>query len=269
MALTTHENIRVESGFQSKFVRQPFKNAANGVDTVFFVNSDDNYKFVPDFGTGSTIAGISDIEVRLGLSGVYGTSILGVSAIDIDDGSVRLSVIPVSGASLVITYSSSAISSKEIESIRLQAESIVNQRLSLCYDLPLSPTPSSINSLATRLASALLLIRSFGPNSRSTSSDGYALYEKLMGDNAGVIALGTDSEVRNVGEIGLICTPNYQLVDDSGAIVQRNDDEDIIGDIEYSVSGRIDGRIYDITEEPFRKKPWQVDVDAEQPGSGL
>lgn len=269
MALTTHEKIRLESGFQSQFIRQAFRNSPDGSANTFYVDSDDNVKFVPNFNTGNTIAGISDIQVWLGLSGVYGVSQLGISAIDIDQGSVRLAVVPVTGSSLTISYASSAIASQHIEDVRKQAEAIINQRLSLCYDLPISPTPSSLTSLATRLSSALLLIRAYGMGARDTASDGYALYGLLMGDNRALINQGTDAEAAEVGEIGMICSPNYQLVDDDGTIIPRNDEDGISGQGDFASGGRVRGRLYDITEENFRFKPFQEDSDQDNPGSGI
>lgn len=268
MALTTHESIRKESGFQSQFIRQPFRNSPDGSAVTFFVDSDDNVKLVPEFSTGHTIAGISDVQVWLGLSGVYGASLLGVSAVDIDQGSIRLAVTPATGSSLTVSYSSSAITSSDIEDVRRRAEATVNQRLSLCYDLPIAPTPSSIASMATRLAAALLLIRNFGTGARDTSLDGYKLYEQMMGANQRLLNTGTDSELSDVGEIGLICSPNYQLVDDDGNVIPRNDDDSIVGNNTFIAGGRVAGRLFEITEESFRFKPFQEDVNQEQPGSG-
>lgn len=265
MALTTHEQIRVEANFQYRYNRESFQNSPDGAQTTFYVHSDAPVKLVPEFGTGGTIAGISDVQVYLGLSGIYGVSRLGVSAIDVEQGSVQLSVAPVTGSSLVINYSSSAIPSKDIEEVRLRAESIINQRLSICYSLPISPTPSSLSSLSARLAAAFLLIRGYGNNS---GIGGNELYKQLMGNNQ-TVTKGTDSEAIEVGEIGLICTSNYQLVDDSGNVIPRNDEGQINASTTFNAGGRINGVLFDITEEPFRKKPWQSDVDREQAGSGI
>lgn len=257
MALTTHEKIRVEAGFQSRDVRQEFLNSPGSGVTVFFVKSDLNYKIVPDFNTGATIAGISDVEVYVGLSGVYGSSKLWVSSVDVEQGSVGLSAVVPSGASLTISYASSAISSRDIENARLRAESIVNQRLSLCYDLPLSPIPSQVESMATRLAASLLLIRGYGTGSLDTANDGYRLYEQLMGRNELVTGGGFDASsnsVVQVGEIGLICTTNYQLVDDSGTIIPRNDDDTATTGDGYVVGGNVEGRLHVIQDEEVRFK---------------
>lgn len=269
MALTTHERIRKLSGFQSMFIRSSFRNSPDGSATAFYVDSDDNVKIVPEFGTGTTVAGISDVQVWLGLSGVYGVSQLGVSAIDIDQGSIRLVIAPPSGCSLTVSYSSSAIASKDIESARKEAEANVNQRLSLCYDLPLSPTPASVESMAARLAAALLLIRGYGTGARDTSEDGYRLYQQLMGDNQRTLGNNSNGQLAEVGEIGLICSPNYQLVDEDGNVIPRNDDDSIVGNNTFVSGGRTRGRIFDVTEEPFRFKPFQDDVNQEQPGSGI
>jgi hypothetical protein len=268
MALTTHEKIRVEAGFQSRFVRLPFLNEPTGSISTFYVTNDDNAKIVPEFSTGGTIAGVSDVMVYLGLSGVVGSSQLSVSSIDPNMGSVTLSANPPLGSSLVITYASSAISSLDIETMRLRSESIVNSRLSLCYDLPIQPLPSTISDLATRLAAAQLLIRNYGTGAADTASDGYRLYDVLMGENAGVLIRGEESEVRRVGEIGLICSANYQIVDDNGNVIPRNDGT-INGDNNFISGGLVNGRIYDISEEAFRRKDWQENVDRPQPGSGL
>ena len=269
MALTTHEKIRVEAGFQSRFIREEFRNSPNSVDSVFYVHSDDNIKFVPEFGTGNTVAGLSDIKVYLGLSGIYGVSQLTISEVDVEQGSVRLPMVLATGTSLVISYSSSAIPSRDVEDVRLQAESIVNQRLSLCYSLPLSPTPSAISSLASRLGAAFLLMRGYGAGARDTSNDGYELYKLIMGANIGLVSVGTDSESAPVGELGLICSPSYQLVDDLGNIIVRNDSDTISGAGAYVNGGRVIGRIYDVTEESWRFKDFQADVNTDQPGSGL
>lgn len=267
MALTTHEKIRKFAAFQSVFIRQAFRNEPGASVISFFVDSDDNVKFVPEFNTGATIAGVSDVAVWLGLSGVYGTSRLGVASIDIDQGSVTLAAVPPVGSSLVISYSSSAIPDWEVEQARKEGEAYVNQRLSSCYDLPLSVEVPSVTSMATRLSAALLLIRGYGTGARDTSMDGYKLYEQLMGSNQR-ISQGTGSEVTEVGEIGLICSPGAWLVDEGGNIVPRNDAGNVAGSDTFVSGGRVRGRAFDPTEEAWRFKPWQEDVNRDQPGSG-
>lgn len=263
MSYTTHEKIRVESGFQQRFVKESFLNDPDGSVKTFFVRSDDNVRFVPDFNTGNTIAGVSDVQVWIGLSGVLGVSQMAVSSIDIDAGSVTLTATPDSGSSLTISYASSPITSTDIETKRLQAEAIVNQRITQCYDLPISPTPSVLTDLSTRLASALLLIRGYGTGARDTSGDGYALYAQLMGDNN---RSNDGNDTVNVGEIGMICSQGYQLVDDNGNIIPRNDEDSEVS-TEYIDGGRVRGRLYDVTEEAFRFKPFQEDVNRDQPGT--
>jgi hypothetical protein len=66
----------------------------------------------------------------------------------------------------------------------------------------------------------------------------------------------------------MICTQNYNLVDDEGNIIDRND-AGAVGAVKYKAGGRVGGRIYDITEEQFRRKDFQNEVDKNQPGSGL
>ena len=273
MTLTTHEKIRTESGFQNRYLKEEFiTSPEDGVSgaTMFHVRSDDNIKFVPEFGLGGTIAGVSDVKVWIGLSGINEVSRAVVSAIDLDSGAVTIGgVLPsYTGCSLTITYSSSPVTSNDIESVRLQAESIINQRLSLCYDLPISPTPSVLISLANRLSAAFLLIRGYGTGSRDTATDGYALYEQLMGSGEKQQEYGEMRSAVDVGEIGMICSTDYQLVDDSGVVIGRNDEYKIGGNFTFKAGGRVAGRLFDITEENFRYKDWQDNVDRDQPGSG-
>jgi len=261
--LTTHQKIRVDSGFQSRFTHEPFTNDPDGSETRFFVNTDDYVKFVPEFATGNTVAGISDVKVFTGNSGIPGISQMVVTGIDIELGTVTLDTAPDTGVSLTVTYSSSSIPNEEVEDVRKRAEAIVNQKLSQCYELPIDPVPSSIERLATELAAALLLIRYHGTGSRDTAADGYEKYEMLMGSPA-----NNDSrEVGDSGEIGLICTPNYHLVDDDGVTIPRTDTS-TSSFSSFKVGGRVNGRIYDITEERFRRKPFQEDVNIDQAGSG-
>jgi len=265
--LTTHEKIRLESGYQHRFSRISFLNNPDGSANTFFVSSDDPIKIVPNFYTGNTSAGVSDVAVWLGLSGVNGASRLTISSIDENTGAVTLGITPVSGASLTIDYASSPLNYNDIEAVRLQAENMVNQRLSLCYDLPIAPTPSVIASLATRLASSLLLIRDYGIGARSTSKDGYMLYEQLMGKQQEQ-SVNSVVGIMEVGEIGMICRPGYQLVDDSGVIIGRNDDDNIESTTAYVSGGRVAGRLHNITDENMRFKEPQVDADTVQSGSG-
>jgi hypothetical protein len=265
MAYTTHEKIRSFAGFQQVFVKEAFVNSPDGSAKTFYVKSDDVYKFVPNFYTGSTVAGVSDVAVWVGLSGVLGSSRVNITSINSDEGSVTLSGTPDNGCSLTVTYASSPLSGDAIENVRLQAESIINQKLSNCYDLPISPTPSVLESLATRLSSAMLLIRGYGTGARDTNGDGYALYSQLMGTNS--IMGDNESSTIEVGEIGMICQPNYQLVDDTGAVIPRNDENTIDGGSDYVAGGRVVGRLYDVTEEEFRFKEYQVDADRDQKGS--
>jgi hypothetical protein len=133
--------------------------------------------------------------------------------------------------------------------------------------MPISPVPATVESLATRLASAFLLIRDYGVGSRSTSKDGYALYLQLMGrkqeQNVNAV-IG----MLEVGEIGMICSVGYQLVDDSGNIIPRNDDDSIESSVSYVDGGRVAGRLNNITDENMRFKEPQVDANANQPYSG-
>lgn len=259
MALTTHENIRKYSGFQSEFIREATLNDPDGSETTFYVATDDNFKIVPYLNTGNTLAGISDVQLWVGLSGILGSSQLTVTAVDYEQGNVTVGASVTNGVSLTITYSSSAISSDDIETARLRAENIVNGRLSLCYSLPITPLPSQIESFATRMAAALLLTRDYGMAGLDTSVDGWKLYEQMLGGN---------QDSQDVGEINKICDAGFQLVDDSGNIIPRTD-ETAVADLDYVSGGRVRGRIHDITEESFRRKPWQEDVNRSQPGSGM
>lgn len=250
------------------FDREAPLNTPNGVVTSFFVRTDDRIKIVPNFGTGATLAGVSDVALYVGLSGIFGASRMNISSVNADLGTITVSTAIPTGASVTLSYASSPLSSLQVEEMRLRAESMVNSRLSLCYSLPLSPTPSIVESYATRLSAALLLIRGYGTGSRNTSNDGYQLYSLLMGDNSGVLSQGSDTEVSNVGEIGLICSGNYQLVDDSGNVIPQNG-LGVEGEDEFVLGGRVRGRLFDITQEEFRFKPSQDEVDKNQPGSGV
>jgi hypothetical protein len=257
----------MEAGFQHRFSRISFLNSPNSSSTSFFVSTDDPIKIVPEFSTGNTIAGVSDVAVWIGLSGVAGSSRMSVSSVDYQTGAVVVSVAPVTGSSLTIDYASSPLSHLDIENVRLQAESIINQRLSLCYDLPVSPTPSVLSSMASRLGAALLLIRDYGVGARSTSKDGYMLYEQLMGKQQYPYA-ETGMGILDVGEIGMLCRPGYQLVDDDGTIITRNDEDNIESSESYVSGGRVSGRLHNITDENMRYKEPQVDADSNQAGSG-
>jgi len=265
--LTTHEKIRLESGYQHRFSRISFLNNADGTGTAFHVSTDDPVKIVPSFSTGNTVAGVSDVAVWWGLSGVNGSTRAVISSIDPEIGMITLGVTPTTGVSLTIDYASSPLNYNDIETVRLQAESIVNQRLSLCYDLPMSPVPSALDSMASRLGAALLLIKDYGVGSRSTSKDGYMLYEQLMGKQQSAYA-ETGIGVLDVGEIGMICNQNYQLVDDNGSIIPRNDEDNVTATVSYVEGGRVAGRLNNITDENMRFKEPQVDADSNQAGSG-
>lgn len=264
--LTTHEKIRLEAGFQKRYLRTSFLNSPDSSNTVFYVPSRDVARIVPDYSTGNTIAGVSDVQVWVGLSGVAGSSRMVVSSVDSDTGAVTVNSAPTTGVSLTVSFASSPLTSVDVENVRLQAESIINQRLSLCYDLPISPVPAMLTSLASRLGGALLLIRDYGTGARSTSKDGYALYDKLMG-NKQVSYSDTGIGVIEVGEIGMLCTPGYQIVDDNGNIIPRNDDANLDSNTTYTDGGRINGRLYDVTEENIRFKDFQSNVNADQPGT--
>lgn len=266
MAFTNHEKIRKYASLQKEFIRQPFLSEPNGSASVFYVDSDSNYKIVPYFDTGNTIAGISDVEVFVGLSGVQGMSQLTVTSVDPVIGSITISGAVSTGTSLVVTFASSPVSSKDIEQFRLQAESMLNQRLSLCYDLPLSATVSQLDSLSHRLAAALLMIRGYGVASRNTSQDGWRLYTQLVGDGEGLLNTGTDSEVANIGEVGLICRGGYQLIGDDGSIIPRNDDT-AVADTSYVPGGKTRGRLHRIVDEPFIYKDF--DGRKVEPGTGV
>ena len=266
MSLTTHEKIRKAAGMQNQFTRQSFINSPDGAVTDFFVGSDDNFRIVPEFATGSTVAGISDVQVYVGLSGIYGSSRMIVSSVDIEQGSIVVDTAVSSGASLVVNYSSSAISSNDVETTRLESEAIVNKRLSICYDTPLTVTSSSISSLASRFAAAMLLIRGYGTMGRDTARDGYMLYEQIMGSNSAVVA-GSDSEVLEVGELGMICTPNHQVVDDGGNIIPRTD-EGVADNAVFIAGGRVNGRLYVIEQEQFRRQDFPSADANNSGGSG-
>lgn len=271
MALTTHEDIRVEAGFQSRWLRKGFLNSPGVSTNTFYVDNREYVKFVPEFGSGGTIAGVSDVKVYLGLSGVLGTSILGISAINAEQGSVTLAVIPPVGSSVVISYASSGIPSIDVEQVRVESEATVYQRASLCYNFPLGAVAPTLGYMARRLAAATLMIRNYGQGSKGSAQDGYALYLRMIGKNQTTSAAGAASSrasVLEVGEIGMICTPNFILTDENGQQIPRTDSDEVLSSGTFAAGGRIGGRMYDITEEGFRKKDYQIDVDTDQPGSG-
>ena len=51
MAYTTHEQIRVQAGFQYRYVNVPFLVEPTAGATTFYVDSDHLVKFVPEFNT--------------------------------------------------------------------------------------------------------------------------------------------------------------------------------------------------------------------------
>lgn len=267
MAYTTQEKIRVEAGFQTRFNREKFINSPDGVTSKFYVRSDSYVKFIPEFGTGNTIAGVSDVQVFVGLSGINGLSRMSVSSIDINEGSVVLGSVPALGTSLTITYSSSGIPSLDLENVRLEAEALVNQRLSRAYAVPFGVTISHITNVTTKLAAAYLMMRNYGTGNRDTAADGYALYKTIVGDNQ----YDKDGNpIGNLGELGTMLLTKYTLVDDNGNIIPRIDTDDIVANNAFVVGGLNGGRLYDISEEPFRKKDYRDgNNNANQSGSGL
>jgi hypothetical protein len=255
---TTPEKVRVEAGFQHRFSRQAFKNSPNSSSTKFYVKSEDPIKLVPEFMNGNTTSGVSDVQVFLGLSGINGISQLVVSSVNSLEGSIVLNTAPPTGSSLVISYASSPITDIDTLTVIAEAEAMLNQRLASFYYIPIGASCSIITQLATQLAAARLMIREFGIGSKDTASDGYALYNLLMGDPKDPTS----------GEIGRITMPDYTLIDDSGNVIPRKDGANIIGAGDFITGGRVNGRIFDITEEQFRLKQSQLDVNTRQAGSG-
>jgi len=270
MMYTTPEKVRVRAGFQNPYNRVPILGTPDGAETTFYIDNEDPIKFVPAQGLSAMVAGISSIKVYVGLSGVLGSSQMVVTAIDDELGSFTLGTAPVVGASVTITYSSSSISNEDVDDILSQAQNLINNKLGQCYDIPLSPVPSVIERLTTDLAAFYLLEREYGAAAPDSNSDAQALYDRLFGDNSVVVRPGTttDTEVINNGELGMICTPKYVLYQNDGTLIGRKDD-DISGNNTFITGGRVNGRLFDITEEPFRKKDWQIDVNQNQPGSGI
>jgi len=93
------------------------------------------------------------------------------------------------------------------------------------------------------------------------------LYEQLMGKQQQDYS-DSGVGVLEVGEIGMICRPNYQLVDDNGTIVVRNDEDNIESSVTYTEGGNVRGRLHNITDENMRFKDYQIDADSNQAGSG-
>jgi hypothetical protein len=264
----TDQRVRIEAGMQQRYSRQPFRSDPDGSETDFYVESDDRHKIVPEFSTGNTMAGVSDVKVYCGLSGVAGASRMGIDEVDSETGRVTLGTAPDSGCSLIVTYSSSALSHEDIDEVRTEAEGIINNRLSKCYDLPLGSECPAVDSMSARLSTALIWIRGYGTGGRERQRDGEMLYSQLMGSGARIQGKGKFGTQRvEVGEIGYICTPGFSLVDDGGNVIDRNDDDAVSNAVGYKAGGRVTGRLYDITEEEFRYKEPQADADTDQPGS--
>lgn len=259
--LTTHEKIRIEAGYQHRHDKAVFSNALGASTVTFFVYTDDPIKIVPNFSTGGTVAGVSDVRVWNGVTQQV------VDSVNPEVGFITLSTVPAAGSSLTVDFASSPLSSRDIEDKRLQAESIVNQRLSLCYSSPISPVPSMIDSLASRLAASLLLIRDYGVGAKSTSKNGYMLYEQLMGKREVPYSDSGQGTIW-VGEIGMLCSPGYQIVDDDGNVIPRTDEGSVESGTGFEVGGRVAGRLYNITDETVRFKDFQVDANTNQAGSG-
>lgn len=242
MSYTNIKNIRVEAGFYNQHVNEVFNTPIDGTTNRLYVDYGLNgslEKFIP---TGSTnVLQASDFSVFYGLSGV-GATIVSVTAWDSQLGYVDLDTVPVSGASLSITYASSAVSGADVEQVRIEAESAVNNVLSACYAVPLSAQVSEITNLATKLATGYLLVRNYGTESTDTSADGYKLIDYVLGsgENAGN------------GRLYDFCKENSQLVDDNGNVIPKNESDQVTGSNIYN--GLTGGQLFSIEEENFRFK---------------
>jgi hypothetical protein len=194
------------------------------------------------------------------MSGADGLSVMTVTAISQLDGAITVNTAPTTGASIVATYTSSAIPDSDVMTVINEASNVIQNKLGQCYSLPLTTVPSSIQRLTTELASAMLLIRNYGVQDTESAQDGYALYDRLMGNTS-------DIKDDNGGEINKICSTGWQMYDDDGTLIPRSD-IDLGVNTSFVSGGRVNGRVFDITEERFRKKPFQADVNQEQGGSG-
>lgn len=242
MSYITHERIRVAAGFQNRNAQVPFRNQADGNVTHFYVDTDDYEKIVPDFGTGNTLAGVSDVKVFVGLSGSNGLSQLGVSSIDIQTGLIEVSQTVENGASLVVTFSSSAIPSHEIDDIQQQVDGMIDMRLGECYSLPIENIPNSLKFIAEELAKSILLTRPYGINSRYTGEE-------------------VSQMVERVNEyFDRVCSEDHQLVDSNGNLINKLD-KSASGNVKYVEGGKITGRVFDIEEEQFKKRQYQRDLN--------
>ena len=162
MNYTNHERIRVASGFQSRYSKVTLLGEIDSSNTIFYVDNDEYEKIVPDFATGNSYAGVSDVKVFLGVSGGFGMSRLGVSSVDWETGMIELDTAPDTGVSVVVTYASSSVPSQDITNVGNKAEGIINTKLAECYGIPLTKEVPAVTALTEELCEAILLSQSFG-----------------------------------------------------------------------------------------------------------
>lgn len=241
MAYTNHKDIRLQAGFWNLRTYEEFRTDPDGSTTKFYIDNQYNgdVEKIVTIGSTDTLSA-DDVTVFYGASGANGVSVLGVSSLDADLGYIELSVAPDSGSSVTVTYASSPVQNEIVESVRLEAESTVNNVLSECYTVPLSTTVSEVNNLAAKLAAGYLLIRNYGSAAIDTAADGYKLVDYV---------LGIDHNAGN-GRLYWFCKTEGRLVDDSGSeVAKKTSDEDYIS---ASKTGGIDqGDLFTIDQENF------------------
>lgn len=170
---TTIQRIRERAGLQMYKVDS--KLLATGSSLVWFNGAKDIEKFVPRQGDGATVASVLDVTVK------YNGLSVGISAIDSVTGNITMATGYTSGSSLVATYTTSPLTNQQVFDYMSEANSLVSGYIGQRYNLPLGVCVPMLSDLETRVASANILISSYGVSGRNSAEDGFALKEEVMG----------------------------------------------------------------------------------------
>lgn len=168
---STVQRVRQRSGFQNYRIDSPLK--PTGDSSIWNNNVKDLEKYIPRLSNGASIASVSDINVRFeGLS-------VGFVSMDVDSGNISLVAGSTTGASFTATFASSPIRGEEVMEYMVEANSQIIGALSVRYTFPLSSGVCIpvLSELETRLASAHMLIDSYGVSSQDSAEDGYKMLE--------------------------------------------------------------------------------------------
>lgn len=241
---TNYKRIRQEAGFYNESEYSPLEGTVDANNTLFFVDPErigDRIKFVSTFGLSNGQFGVStnDVRVYCGLSGVYGFSSLGVSAVDALTGAITVATAPASGSSVVATFVSSAVEDDRIKYFQGVAESTIDNVLGSAYELPLEKRVLEVDDLAAKLAAAYLLINNHSANSLDSSVDGFRLLDYVLG-------LSEAS-----GRIYTLAKQGYMIAEDGTVISATKENGQVTTSNEY-VSGYAGGQIFTITQENWR-----------------